>query len=499
MEDLMSRANVRFTMVFACAFCAAGAAPSPAQNYPLATLASFNGTNGQQPFGSLIQGTDGNFYGTTTYGGASGCGDASGCGTVFKMTPTGTLTTLYSFCPQSDCTDGYWPTAGLVQGRNGNFYGTTSSGGVNEHPPNAPAVGGTVFEITPGGVLTTLYSFCSESPGNGVCSDGDEPMAAMILGTDGNLYGTTNVGGAFGSGTVFQMTPRGKLTTLYNFCSQSTSEVGVCTDGARPTTALVQGSNGSFYGTTQSGGATGNGTVFETFPNPTIATNIHPHFQPYILNTLYSFCSEGSESNCLDGKTPTGLVQASNGKFYGTTLYGGPDGGGEVFELTPAVPLTTENKAIGLRTETLYFLLTLHGFCSETGCTDGQYATGLVQGSNGNFYGTTYMQGGYGGGTVVEITPEGALTTLHGFCFEANCADGNYPTGLVQASNGNLYGTTYYGGAHGDGTVFSFPPTVPPICYGIVSYYIFREDIAVSNGGICQFFGGGLAGMPTLR
>jgi uncharacterized repeat protein (TIGR03803 family) len=234
------------------------------------------------------------------------------------------------------------------------------------------------------------------------------------------------------------------------------------------------------------------GTVFEITPFPTISTNINPH-PPFALTTLHSFCSE---SNCTDGQTPTtGLVQSSDGNLYGTTFYGGAQGEGSVFEITPVVPLTTETNAGVSAAEKLRILTTRHSFCSEANCTDGQYPTGLVLASNGNLYGTTSMRGSYGGGTVFELTQEGKLTTLHSFCNGTNCTEGQDPIALVQGSNGNFYGTTLQGGVDGDGTVFSFPLSVPPVCNGVVAYYTFNEDIAVSNGDICQFFDGGVTGM----
>jgi uncharacterized repeat protein (TIGR03803 family) len=220
--------------------------PGGALTMPWYSFCSLSGcTDGSGPMAGLVQATNGNFYGTTSSGGA-GASD----GTVFKITPTGELTTLYSFCSQSGCTDGYGPEAGLVQATNGNFYGTTSDGGAHGY--------GTVFEITPGGKLTPLHSFCSQ----GVypeCMDGAFPYAALVQATDGDFYGTTLEGGANGYGAIFKITPVGKLTPLYPFCSQG--GYPACTDGAVPYAALVQATNGSFYGTTEEGGA-GYGTVF---------------------------------------------------------------------------------------------------------------------------------------------------------------------------------------------------------------------------------------------
>jgi uncharacterized repeat protein (TIGR03803 family) len=158
-------------------------------------------------------------------------GGANGAGTIFKLTPGGTLTTLYSFCSQAGCPDGESPynEAGLVQATNGDFYGTTGSGGANGN--------GTIFKITPSGTLTTLYSFCSQAG----CTDGSYPGAPVIQATDGDFYGTTSSDGANHGGTVFKITPSGTLTTLYSFCSQAG-----CTDGNAPQGALVQATNGDF-------------------------------------------------------------------------------------------------------------------------------------------------------------------------------------------------------------------------------------------------------------
>ncbi len=317
----------------------------------LTTLYSFctqpNCADGYEPEAGLVQGADGNLYGTTWRGGSNGAG------TVFKITPSGTLTTLYSFCSQPNCADGDEPEAGLVQGADGNFYGATWQGGANNYPFGS----GTVFKITPGGTLTTLYSFCSQTE----CTDGYFPQSGLVQGTDGNLYGTTNYGGAGGEGTVFKITPSGTLTTLYSFCSQPN-----CADGTGPVSALVQATDGSFYGTTWHGGANntqcgyGCGTVFKITPTGT-------------LTSLYSFCTQ---PGCADGQYPqAGLVQATDGNFYGTTWWGGGGvrSGGTLFRITPSGTLTT-----------------LYSFCSQTNCADGSDPEGaLVQATDGSFYGTT--------------------------------------------------------------------------------------------------------------
>ncbi len=373
-------------------FCVMTAIASPATT-TFTTLASFDGMWDSQ-YGSLVQGLDGNFYGETAGGGANFYG------TIFKITPSGTLTTLHSFAGSPN--EGGNPYGGMVQAANGDFYGTTEEGGVDNY--------GTVFKITPGGTLTTLHSFD--------VADGMSPYAGLVQASNGNFYGTTEEGGAGGCGTVFEITPGGTLTTLHSFDY---------TDGETPVAGLVQAINGNLYGTTAAGGANGDGTVFKITPGGT-------------LTTLHSF--DGTDGAYPDAS----LVQASNGNFYGTTYTSGAYGFGTVFEITPTGTLTT-----------------MHSFCSvvQNGeCTDGFYPfTGLVQATDGNFYGTTYGGGANGYGTVFEITTAGTLTTLYSFCSEGtypNCTDGDSPlTGVVQATNGNFYGTTEYGGANDlDGTVF---------------------------------------------
>ncbi len=390
-------------------FCGAIAGVASAQTFT--TLITFDGTNGAYPeYGSLVQGTDGNFYGTTADGGA----DPTNVGTAFKMTPTGALTTLYSFCSQADCTDGKVLTAGLVLGTSGKFYGTTYYGGV----PSSTCLGfygcGTVFEITPAGKLTTLHSF--------VGTDGESPFSGLVQATNGDFYGTTIYGGT-AEGTIYKITPAGTLTTLYNFCTQAG-----CPDGNYPYGTLVQAANGDFYGTTGGGGANEYGTVFKI----TLTGD---------LTTLHSFTG-------TDGENPeAGLVLAANGDFYGTTLEGGANEVGTVFKMTPTGTLTT-----------------LYSFCSETGCTDGELPYALMQAANGNFYGMTSAGGANRQGTVFEITPAGALTTLYSFCSQTGCADGEVPVAqLMQATSGDLYGTTYEGGgASSDGTVFSLSLGLSP-------------------------------------
>jgi uncharacterized repeat protein (TIGR03803 family) len=364
------------------------------------TLVNFDGSNGANPvYPGLVQGIDGNLYGTTLGGGANLSG------TVFRLTPGGKLTTLYSFCSQANCTDGSLPQAGLSLARDGSFYGATSQGGVYGN--------GVVFRINTRGALTTLHSF-------DYSTEGVQPFAPPIQGIDGSLYGTTTGGGPYNAGTVFKMTSDGALTTLYDFEG----------DGASPLGTLLQAVNGDLYGTTQQGGSNGDGTIFKITTGGT-------------FTSLLNF-------NFTDGSTPSsGLIQGIDGKLYGTTYQGGAntsceDGCGTVYRVSLGGTLTT-----------------VYNF----NLTDGANPNAaLIQGSDGNFYGTTYAGGSstncfQGCGTVFKLTPGGTLTTLHSFDF----TDGAQPYGsAAQATGGNFYGTTTQGGSDSEGTVFGLSTGLGP-------------------------------------
>jgi len=411
-----------------CVLCATVITAS-AQSFT--SLFSFDVTDGALPYSPLLQGPNGNFYGVAYNGGSDQC--EFGCGSVFEITPAGDLTTIYSFCSQTGCADGADPV-GLVFGPGGNLYGTTFAGGTSTlgtvyklsltgqlttlhtfctgnctdgaNPENSLAVGtdgnlygtsspaspaqkgGFVFKITPAGVLTTIYNFCSLPN----CADGDYP-SALVLGRDGNFYGTTELNNARGTfGDIFRITPEGKLTVLHRFCSEPN-----CADGANPNGGLVQAPNGNFYGSTVHGGANetsclqGCGTLFEITPAGK-------------LTTLYSFCSL---SDCGDGELPGAPpVFDAKGNLYGTTVYGGPypqqcngNGCGTAFELTPAGQFTV-----------------LYNFCSQDECSDGATPSiELTLATNGNLYGTTVNggenisvcneSGSIGCGTIFSLSP----------------------------------------------------------------------------------------------
>jgi uncharacterized repeat protein (TIGR03803 family) len=391
-------------------------------------LVNFDGTNGQNPTDvTLVQGLDGNLYGTTHFGGTSGTDQ----GTVFKISPSGTLTTLYNFCQDTNCPDGDQPMTGLTLVIGGDFYGTTFGGGAHNS--------GTVFKITPAGKLTTIYSFCSLSG----CADGLNPSVgtSLIQGTDGNLYGATSAGGVNGGGSIFKITPTGTLTTLYSWPSFV----------AQYPTGLVQGSNGNFY-LTVSGGVGQPGFIAEITP---AGKEI----------TLYTFCSL---KNCLDGSNPGGpLVQGANGDLYGTTAGGGEYGNGTFFELTLGGTLTS-----------------LHSFDYETAGNLGSAEnSGVILGADGNFYGVGQAGGEdctTGCGTLFQITPAGVLTTLYEF------TGGNTswaPWGLAQDTSGAFFGTTANGGPDSEGTVYTVADGLAPFVKLVTNYGLEGKTIDILGQG----------------
>ena len=365
------------------------------------TLYSFcslsNCIDGEAPVAGLIRDQNGALYGTTIGGGGStNC--PSGCGTVFKLTPPGTGETqwtesvLYSF--QGSSSDGAFPYAGLIFGKDGALYGTTLSGG--------SANSGIVFKLTPPGVGQTdwtesiLYSFCQV----GDCEDGAQPYAGVIFDKEGALYGTTNQGGSAGGGIVFKLVapsvgrtrsppPAGQTqwseSVLYDFCSQSN-----CADGAYPDYGnLVFDQNGALYGTTSTGGVSSNcksgcGTAFRLTPAAGGAT-------PWSEKVLYSFCQQ---SNCTDGQNPyASLIFDQEGALYGMTYVGGGTGCGgtgcgTLFKLAPPA-----------RGQTQWTERVLHAFTGAT--TDGAIpGGGLIVGAQGALYGTADLAGSQDNGTV---------------------------------------------------------------------------------------------------
>ena len=383
------------------------------------TLASFVYTNGGQPgHVFLVQGLDGNLYGTSQIGGTHSTGN------VFKMSPTsGVITTIYSFCSQSSCTDGYMPWAGLAMSSSGVFYGVTSAGGIGD---------GTVFKITSSGTLTTLHTFDG--------SDGSNARDGLVLATNSNFYGTTINGGSAGNGSLYEITPAGAFTLLDSFGPT----------GSSPEGRLVQGTNGLFYGTARYG------NVFDITSAGT-------------LTQLHAF------SGGTDGSDPVGpLVQGTDGNFYGGDV-SGANGDGVIYKITSAGAFTT-----------------VYTFCSLANCADGGSPyQGVIQATDGNFYGMTMVGGAYKNGTIFQLTPSGNLTTLYSFCKIPGCPDGTtLYGGLLQATDGNLYGTTFGGGTQGVGTVFRLSMGLPP--------FVHPVTVAGKVGATVVLLGTNLAGATAV-
>jgi uncharacterized repeat protein (TIGR03803 family) len=294
--------------------------------------------DGAFPYGGLVLATNGNFYGTTELGGTgngSSCGDEIlGCGTVFELTPAGVLTTVYSFCSKTNCTDGAEPYGSLVQGTDGDLYGTTYQGGSSNY--------GTVFKVTTAGKLTTLHNFDDTN-------DGANPYDTLIQAANGDFYGTTYQGGSANGGTVFQITSSGAFTVLHTFCQTS------CADGENPYAGVIQAANGDFYGTTSSGGTNGTGTVYQLTSAGKLTTLYSPGESPVggvvqgtdgklygtTYSTIFDVTTAGKPTTLFtfddtDGDGPeAALLQATNGTFYGTTTIGGSGDGiyGTVFSI----------------------------------------------------------------------------------------------------------------------------------------------------------------------
>jgi uncharacterized repeat protein (TIGR03803 family) len=368
-----------------------------AQAQTFSYIAKFNGNNGKQPVGALVQATDGNFYG------ASGTNQEFG-GQIFRVTPTGEISTLYEFCLKTNCPDGSSPESPIL-GSDGNLYGATSSGGVK-------TTDGTIYKLTLQGKLTTLHSFCTSAP----CSDGAYPTG-IVLASDGNFYGTTNEGGANNddSGTLFRVSPTGEFKVLYTFCSQPN-----CTDGSSPAFPPMQGRDGNFYGATFGGGALGGGVLYRITPAGD-------------YKVLYNFSYSSRAVNAW----PTSLVEDADGNFFGTTATGGSYNSGSVYEFSSQDQLTL-----------------LHGFVFG-GNEDA--ASGVILANDGNLYGvaadnaTFAPNSTFGQSSIFQVTPAGVFTSL----FTSYNGMNGPP---VQATDGNFYGSTNNGGVgndgYGDGTIF---------------------------------------------
>lgn len=369
-----------------------------AQTFSDKVIYSFTGeADGNEPlFSGVVRDKAGTFYGTTYAGGAFNYG------TAFKVDASGNETVLHSF---GEGNDGRNPYASVAMGPAGRVFGTAPEGGIKN--PQCQKGCGIVFEIEPDGKEKVLHSFTGGT-------DGGFP-SGVIRDSDGNLYGTTEIGGVSGSGTIFKVDASGTETVLYSFAGQP--------DAQYPEASLIRDEAGNFYGTTVAGGAYGLGTVFR------LDASGHE-------TVLYSFAGAFKS----DGQGPdTALLRAPNGDLYGTTFQGGA-GIGTVFKVD-----ASGNETI------------LHAFGSIQ--NDGAYPESpLISDSRGNLYGTTIQGGTVGipGGIVFQISAQGAYSVVYDF---GGKADGSAPAGpLVHGSDGSFFGTTSSGGAAGLGTVYQLIP-----------------------------------------
>ncbi|MEO7775782.1 MAG: choice-of-anchor tandem repeat GloVer-containing protein [Steroidobacteraceae bacterium] len=348
----------------------------------------------------LLDAADGNFYGTTHGGGTVGAG------TVYRMLPTGELGVLHSFAGAP--TEGANPYAGVVKGTDGSYYGTTYSGGAKQ--------AGTVYKVAGDGTFSTLHSFSTDKRG------GYFPYTGVVQGSDGNFYGTTLRGGANDMGTVFKMDTAGTLTQLYEFKGS---------DGSNPEGALVVGPDGALYGTTALGGTSDRGSVYKITTSGTLTTI-------YSFATLGAFNAAGVATN-PDGANPrAGLTLGTDGNFYGTAYQGGTEGLGTVFRLTPAGMITT-----------------LHAFAGAPNEGAGPLS-GVTRDIDGTLYGTTERGGGSGQGTAWRITPAGVFQHLH--AFTGLGFDGATPYATLVPSGGFIYGVTYSDSTLRSGSAFKLDP-----------------------------------------
>jgi len=508
----------------------------------LTALGSFNFDDGAKPASPLVQGADGNFYGTAQIGGAyeklevlevfgvaqAGPGYA-GLGTIFRITPSGTITALHSF----SSLDGANPTAGLTPDTDGSLYGTTYAGGAY----NA----GTVFKLAPDGTFTSLYSFTGGD-------DGSNCYGGLLLASDGNLYGTTEQGGAFGLGTVYRISREGVLSTLVSFDGYQ---------GAVPECTLIQATDGNLYGTTQFGGVSDYGTIFRlSFDGPLQITEQPQSQAAYAgdsvtfsvatfgaLPVTYQWLRDGT--NLMDGGNVLGSnarllslsnVLAADAATYSVVVsnsYGQVSSVGAVLQVNQSAPqLVAQPQSQTVLAGTtvafpvqatgdgpLYFQWQENGtnlvdggnlsgsatptltLASVVATNAGTYAVvisnsvgsvtsgpvalavlpvsapgttlnvfhsfngggnafnpyaGVIQGVDGNFYGTTLNGGSEGFGSLFKLISSGAPVLLHSF---TNRADGAAPlAGLVQAGDGNFYGAAFPGASSAFGTLFKLAP-----------------------------------------
>jgi uncharacterized repeat protein (TIGR03803 family) len=371
---------------------------------------------------TLMQDSSGNLYGTTDSGGIGG-------GTVFELVRKSDnrfkFQLIHAFCP-NPCTDGSYPSGGLIIDVHGNLYGTTIIGG--------PGGSGTVYKLTRKGAqwqLATLLAFNHTNGGEplGRLSYQGAETGAPYDGTSA-LYGTTYEGGEHDGGTVFELKRKKGIyaqTVLYDFCSAAS-----CADGSAPSHDVYVDGAGNVFGPTQNGGGANEGVIFEL-------SRTHGNYQETVL---YSFCQLAS---CADGAPPGPITVDASGNLVGTTYSGGVTNNGTVFSLKPNGSGSQET--------------VLYNFCSQLSCSDGATPLGAVSiDQNGNLFGVAASGTEFGTGGLFKLTGT-TESVLYSFCALPNCTDGAaVEGGVVIDSAGNLFGVTGFGGAYNNGTVFRFTP-----------------------------------------
>ena len=366
------------------------------------TVYNFVGTaNSVDPYGPIAEGRDGNYYGITL---------GPSLGTIFSLSPSGTLTLLHSF--PGDSSEGQ-SCNGLMLGNDGNFYGTCFYGGNNSNST------GTLFQVTPSGTLTVLHYFDGTFSGT---TDGCYPTALPVQASDGNYYGTTRGCGLLNGGIAYKVTSTGTFTVIHAFA-------GGASDGASPAGALIQGTDGNLYGTTYAGGSTGSGTIFKMTTSGTVTL-------------LYQFNGCGTS-----GCNPfAGLVQGTDGNFYGVAEAGGAKNEGTIFKVTPTGTLTV-----------------LHSF--DVTVDNGAYPiVPLTLGTDGNFYGiaTDCFGGGCSQADMFEITSKGTFTDIYNFPIIGGNNNSDPGSPLLLSTVGSFYGTTYVGGSNSAGSLYNLADNQTP-------------------------------------
>jgi uncharacterized repeat protein (TIGR03803 family) len=388
-------------------------------------VARFTGNNSSgTSFATPIQGHDGKLYGCSF--------DPKGtAGSVFSLTTGGAMKTIYTF----DFTNGSDPT-GLTLATDGNFYGTATNSGSGTY--------GTLFRLTSAGAITVLHDFLGGSDGAG-------PSSPPIQGSDGNLYGTTTGAAGIFQSTIYKYSS-GTFTTIFQFTD---------TQGKLPGSSPIQGSDGNLYGAALEGGAFNNGSIYK------ISTSGSLLFS-------YSFPAGGKF-----GVFPSGIMQASDGNFYGTTFYGGNvgQGNGTVFKMD-------QNGVVSV----------LYNFPGNTGGANP--SGGVVEATDGNLYGTTSAGGTFGFGTIFRISTTGKFKTLYSF----SAAVGENPSSApIQRTSGLFYGSLPFGSKYGYGAIYSLDMGFGPFVAFVLPSGKVGQTVQILGQGFTGTTSVAFQGGPAVR